>query len=134
MSGGGEGLELLANSNLDASELGTHIVAKNQRPARKAWIGQLNKKGTITIDEGAFQALKKGKSLLSSGIREVTGNFVFGDAIEVLLEGKVVAKGMTNYSSDALMQIKGLNSNKIRDVLGYKDYDEAIHRDNLVLK
>lgn len=134
MSGGGEGLELLANSNLDASELGTHIVANNQRPARKAWIGQLNKKGTITIDEGAFQALKKGKSLLSSGIREITGNFVFGDAIEVLLEGKVVAKGMTNYSSDALTQIKGLNSNKIRDVLGYKDYDEAIHRDNLVLK
>jgi len=134
MSGGGEGLELLANSNLDASELGTRIIANNQRPARKAWIGQLNKKGTITIDEGAFKALKNGRSLLSSGIREVTGSFVFGDAIEVLLDGKVVAKGMSNYSSDALVQIKGLKSNEIRDVLGYKDYDEAIHRDNLVLK
>ncbi len=134
MSGGGEGLELLAASNLDASELGTRIIAKSQRPARKAWIGQLSKKGTIVIDTGAFQALQQGRSLLSSGIREVTGNFVFGDAIEVLLDGEVVAQGMSNYSSDALAQIKGLKSNKIREVLGYKDYDEAIHRDNLVLK
>jgi len=134
MSGGGEGLEQLANSNLDASELGTRIIANIQRPARKAWIGQLKKKGSITIDEGALQALKKGKSLLSSGIREVTGSFVFGDAIEVLVQGNIVAKGMTNYSSDALLKIKGLKSKEIREVLGYKDYDEAIHRDNLVLK
>jgi len=134
MSGGGEGLELLAASNLDASGLGIRIIAKSQRPARKAWIGQLSKKGMITIDDGAFHALKKGRSLLSSGIKEVTGNFVFGDAIEVLLDGVVIAQGMSNYSSDALAQIKGLKSNKIREVLGYKDYDEAIHRDNLVLK
>ncbi len=134
MSGGGEGLEQLANSNLDASELGTRIIANNQQPARKAWIGQLNSKGSITIDEGALQALKTGKSLLSSGIQDVTGNFVFGDAIEVLVNDTIIAKGMSNYSSEALDKIKGLKSNKIRDILGYKDYDEAIHRDNLVLK
>lgn len=134
MSGGGEGLEQLANSNLDASEFGTRIIANSQQPARKAWIGQLKKKGSITIDEGALQALKKGRSLLSSGIREVTGSFVFGDAVEVLVQGNIVAKGMTNYSSDALLKIKGLKSKEIREVLGYKDYDEAIHRDNLVLK
>jgi len=33
-----------------------------------------------------------------------------------------------------LQRIKGLHTSEIAARLGYKDYDEVIHRDNLVLK
>lgn len=45
---------------------------------------------------------------------------------------KVIAKGITNYSSDEISKIKGLKTGQIEGVLGHKDYDEVIHRDNLV--
>ena len=48
-------------------------------------------------------------------------------------KGKVIATGLSNYSADALIKIKGLNSVQIEKALGYKDSDEVIHRDNLVV-
>ncbi|HEX7023080.1 MAG TPA: PUA domain-containing protein, partial [Trueperaceae bacterium] len=74
-----------------------------------------------------------GRSLLPSGVRAVGGHFDFGDAVTVNHDGKVVARGLSNYPSDALTKILGLHSREIAGVLGYKDYDEVIHRDNMVL-
>ncbi len=133
IGGGGEGLEALVQSRLDSKGLGTHLIAKAQQPARKAWIVQQNSKGEIHIDKGAAKALKKGRSLLPSGISKVLGEFNFGDAISVSCDSQVLARGLSNYSSEALDKIKGLHSQEITKTLGYKDYDEAIHRDNLVL-
>jgi glutamate 5-kinase len=44
-----------------------------------------------------------------------------------------VARGVTNYSSADIEMIKGLNSSEIDKKLGYKAYDEVIHRNNLVI-
>jgi glutamate 5-kinase len=38
-----------------------------------------------------------------------------------------------NYSSAEIRKIMGLKSSRIEQVLGYKDYDEIIHRDNLAV-
>ncbi len=133
IGGGGQGLETLASTKLNSKDLGTHFIAKPQQPARKAWIAQQSSKGEIYVDKGAVHALEKGRSLLSSGITKVLGEFKFGDAISVVCNAQVVARGLSNYSSDALDKIKGLHSKEIVKTLGYKDYDEAIHRDNLVL-
>ena len=133
IGGGGEGLEALVKSRLDSKGLGTHFIAKAQQSSRKAWIAQQTSKGEIHIDNGAAQALKNGRSLLPSGIIKVLGDFKFGDAVSVNCDVHVVAQGLSNYSSEALDKIKGLRSQEIAKALGYKDYDEAIHRDNLVL-
>ena len=77
--------------------------------------------------------LKKGRSLLPSGITDVSGTFVFGDAVSVEHDGVPFARGLANYSSHALQKIKGKQTGEIASVLGYKDYDEVIHRDNLVI-
>jgi len=81
-----------------------------------------------------MQALvERGTSLLSSGITSVLSSFQKGDLVLISHNGKPIAKGLINYSSDETQQIAGKKTSLIASVLGYKNYDEVIHRDNLVL-
>jgi len=118
-------------------ERGTLILPEENRLAsRKHWIAHnLKPAGEIVVDEGAYEALaKKGKSLLPSGLREVRGSFGVGECVRCLNpQGEEFARGLVNYSAKELNQIKGLHTSKIEKVLGYKAYDEIIHRDDLVL-
>jgi glutamate 5-kinase len=91
--------------------------------------------GQITVDDGARDALlKRGKSLLPVGIRAVSGHFASGDLVEILdLAGQRIAQGLSEYSSAELRLLKGLKTEKIRELLGSDAPDEVIHRDNLVV-
>jgi glutamate 5-kinase len=129
ISGGGAGLEALARGE----DIGTRFLAQDRTPARKAWLAQQPAKGEIVVDEGAAKALRAGRSLLPSGIIAVRGDFDFGDAVAVLADERLVARGLSNYQADELARIQGLKTGEIEARLGYKDYDEVIHRDNLVL-
>jgi glutamate 5-kinase len=116
---------------------GTYFVPRAQRLAgRKCWIAfSLKPQGSITIDDGAAAAiLKKGKSLLPSGIVSVDDDFGVGAPVEFKnLNNVILGAGLVNYSAVEIRQIKGLKSNQIKDILGHKSYDEVIHRDNLAL-
>jgi len=118
-------------------EIGTLVLAEENRMAsRKHWIAyNLNPAGEIVVDQGAYEALvQKGKSLLPSGLKEVHGSFGVGECVRCLdLQGREFARGLVNYSAQELNQIKGLHTSKIEKVLGYKAYDEIIHRDDLVV-
>lgn len=127
----------LLPSLFDGAEAGTFIAPKGKRlPSRKHWIAfTLRTKGQLTLDDGAVEALvKRNKSLLPSGIAAVAGDFSPGDAVACLdRQGKEVAKGLVNFSSEALKRIKGLKTAEIQNLLGTQEYAEAIHRDNLVI-
>ena len=129
IGGGGAGLEALARGEVR----GTRFLAAAHPPARKAWLARQPTKGVVEVDAGAFGALQAGRSLLPSGVLSVSGTFAFGDAVAVVQGGARVAQGLTNYGSEALGKIRGRHTRDIAAVLGYKDYDEVIHRDNLVL-
>jgi glutamate 5-kinase len=104
--------------------------------SRKHWIAfTRSPKGEVLVDRGAEAALlKRGKSLLPSGIREVRGRFSLGDSVVLLNEDeKALAVGMVNYDSSDIEKIMGLKSKEIESRLGFKHDDEVIHRDNLVL-
>jgi glutamate 5-kinase len=45
----------------------------------------------------------------------------------------VIGIGLVNYSAHEIDKIKGVRSNRIEDILGYKHSDEVIHRDNFVV-
>jgi len=89
----------------------------------------------MTLDPGAVEALaRRGKSLLASGILNVSGAFDVGDAVSCLdQDGKEFAKGLVNFSSETLTRIKGLKTAEIQRQLGPQEYEEVIHRDNLVI-
>ena len=118
-------------------EIGTLVLPEEIRLThRKHWIAyNLKPAGDIIVDSGAHDALvQKKKSLLPSGLREVRGSFGVGECVRCLdLQGREFARGLVNYSAQELNQIKGLHTSRIEKVLGYKAYDEIIHRDDLVL-
>jgi glutamate 5-kinase len=104
--------------------------------AKRHWIRHvLQPKGRLILDEGATKAiLKDGKSLLASGISSIDGNFSVGDGVNICdSSGAHLANGIVNYDRKELERIKGRKSSEIEEILGFKRYDEVIHRDNLVL-
>lgn len=108
----------------------------NSMAHRKRWIAfGRAPRGCVQIDNGARAALvEKGTSLLAAGIAAVHGDFEAGDAITIQdSAGHDIARGLANYSSGDLGAIKGLKSQDIAAKLGRKDFDEVIHRDNLVI-
>ncbi len=95
---------------------------------RKSWIAFFNKvEGTVVVDDGAAKALmEQGKSLLPIGITAVEGEFKLGSLIQIrTADGKIIARGLTEFCSEKLNEFKGEKSND--------QHAEAIHRDNLVL-
>lgn len=118
-------------------EIGTFFwPARTKLHSRKHWIAYVLKpKGTLVLDNGAVRAVcTKGKSLLPSGIIGVHGKFGPGEAVRCCDENdKQLAIGLINYSSHDVEKIKGARSDQIEMLLGYKDSDEIIHRDNLVV-
>ena len=105
-------------------------------PHRKRWIafGRASR-GAIEVDEGCRRALiKGGSSLLPAGITKVVSQFDMGSAVRIVdPQGREIGCGLVNYSSDEIRRIQGCNTRDIQAILGRKDYDEIIHRDNLVL-
>jgi glutamate 5-kinase len=122
---------------LHGEDVGTIFVASEHAlGSRKRWIAFYQQAmGDIIIDAGAAGALQdEGKSLLPIGVVGVRGYFEEGDLVRVIgPEGRELARGLTNYASEDLNMIKGLPTSCIAGRLGHHDYDEVIHRDNLVL-
>ena len=118
-------------------ESGTLVLPEENRlTSRKHWIlYNLTPSGEVIVDNGACAAVTvKGKSLLPSGVREIRGSFGAGDCVRCVDDtGREFARGLVNYSAQELRKIKGSHSGKIEAILGYKAYDEIIHRDDLVV-
>jgi len=102
--------------------------------ARKKWIiSSVAPKGELVIDDGAINALKKGKSLLAAGIKKVNGKFNKGDHIKILDKNlNEYARGLSSFSSEETIKIQGQHSNKIHELLGYISKSEVVHKDDMV--
>ncbi|MFH1625033.1 MAG: glutamate 5-kinase [Pseudomonadota bacterium] len=122
---------------ISGEDVGTLFLPKESRmTSRKQWIAfTLKSKGEIVVDGGAEKAIvHKGRSLLPSGVLDVKGRFEIGDSVSLAnSDGLQFARGLTNYSSSEISKIKGVQTGEIEDKLGYKYYDEIIHRDDLVV-
>lgn len=115
--------------------LGTFFPAVKRMQAKKQWLAFISRpRGKVIVNEGARKAIEEeGKSLLPVGVEDVEGTFKRGDVVRVICDGKEFARGLTNYDSDELRLIKGRHSSEIEKILGYKGYEEVIHRDNLAV-
>jgi glutamate 5-kinase len=120
-----------------AREVGTLFLPVADRlTSRKHWIAYtLKPAGELVVDVGACRAIRdRGRSLLPPGVRSVHGSFSEGECVTCLDEtGQPFARGLVNYSSEALARIRGVRTNQVEQILGYKISDEVIHRDDLAL-
>ena len=118
-------------------EVGT-LLSADQKPlaARKQWLaGHLQVKGQLVLDAGAVKVLtEQGRSLLAVGVSRVVGTFTRGELVSCVdSDGTEIARGLVNYNSDEAERIKGQSTESISEILGYREDDELIHRDNLVV-
>ena len=127
------------NSLLKLINGGKHSIFKaNLSPinAKKKWIlSKRNKSKFVKIDSGAENALISGKSLLTAGIISNSQTFNRGEIVDILSKNdKLLGCGIIAYDSDEIEIISGKKSTEIKKVLGYKGRDEAIHRNDMVIK
>src|SRR5208337_1327754 len=125
----GEGLDLLGI--LEGREIGTWFVpAVRRMKGRKKWMAfNPRTDGAIVVDRGAQRALlEQGRSLLPAGVKEIRGAFALGSVVSILNEdGSEVARGLSNFSSDDLERIRGMNTKKIPEILGEEAFfDEVV--------
>ncbi|CAN1212987.1 glutamate 5-kinase [Tumidithrix helvetica PCC 7403] len=122
---------------LEGENIGTQFAAQPRTVnARKRWIAYgMVPLGKIFLDDGAVKAVMNlGRSLLPAGITKVEGKFDAQDAIGLCdSEGKEIARGIANYSSNEIERILGYQSEDIPRLLGFEGEDTVVHRDNLVL-
>lgn len=122
---------------LAGEPIGTLFLSKEHKlDARQRWIAfGSTVRGSVVVDAGAREAiLQRGKSLLPSGITAIEGVFEAGQVVQVKDPGgQEIARGMVNYSSGAVERIRGKKTTEIEAILGYKDFDEVIHRNNMIL-
>ncbi|MGI6511151.1 MAG: glutamate 5-kinase [Catenisphaera adipataccumulans] len=123
---------------MDGKPIGTFFNGKSGRTlsARQHWILYRSRpRGRIVIDDGCAKAIRRHKSLLPSGVVSVEGYFSMSAVVDVIdIQDRLIARGIVNYNSEEINKIKGLKTNEIESVLHYKDYDEVIHANNMVLK
>ncbi|AKB13195.1 glutamate 5-kinase [Methanosarcina thermophila] len=131
---------LITNSEIDnvllralsGEEIGTFFLAERHiRKNRARWIILAKASGTIRVDAGAKAAILGKNSLLPAGVIEVEGNFDRGDIVRLECEGRVFAKGITDYSSEELNKIKGAHTDEIESILGYSNYSNVIKKENI---
>lgn len=123
---------------MDGKEIGSFFDGHKGRTlsARAHWIlYRCSVKGRILVDAGAFRAIQTHhSSLLPKGILSVEGDFMSSSVVEIAnRKGELCGKGIVNYSSDEIKLIKGLKTTEIENVLHYKDHDEVIHANNLIV-
>ena len=132
----------IANGNYDnpikkllKNERCTWFLPKiSKLDARKQWImGSIDPKGEIIIDSGALKAIKEGKSLLPAGVKKINGTFEKGDHIIIVDQHNIeCGRGLVSFSSLEIEKIKGSHSREIKNILGYSDREEIVHKDDLV--
>jgi glutamate 5-kinase len=115
--------------------VGTRFAAQASKASSfKLWLKYAKPaQGRLTVDAGAARVLREsGSSLLPVGVVDVDGDFDAGDAVEIVVDGEVIGKGIADYSSRELPEVIGLKSAQVRELLPHAA-DEVIHRDRFVL-
>ena len=121
---------------LSGIDIGTFFVPEESKKVasvkRLIAFGMITK-GSIKVDRGAEEAIvRKGKSLLPVGVLEVSGKFIKGDNIAIIAsDDRTIAKGITNFTSDEILKIKGKREKNILEEFGCSLCCEIVHRDSM---
>lgn len=116
--------------------IGTIFLPIETLSSKKRWIAYAtNITGSIKVNKGAQKALEEDCSgLLPAGVTGVQNEFDRGDVVSIVDKNNVeFAKGVANYSSIDCKKLLGQHSDNIEKILGYKNYDNIISRDNIVI-
>ena len=126
-----------SDKSLAGENLGTHFHAQaSKTTSRLLWLAHATTpQGKLILDAGAVTAiLERGVSLLPAGVTSVEGEFIAGDAVELVgPNGAVIARGLVAFDSEDLPKMLGRSTKELAAALGAEYERELVHRDDLVL-
>ncbi len=120
---------------LKGTTRGTYFkpTPKPLKEGKKALAMLEEAKGALYVDEGAYRAIRQGKSLLPAGIFKVEGVFQRGDVVVIYNQrGFLVGKGRTNLSSEEIEKVMGKRGEEVKKKLRI-NFEEVIHADKLAV-
>jgi glutamate 5-kinase len=127
----------LVEQALAGEDVGTVFVPTgSRRTSRKLWLAHATTPmGRLLLDPGAVRAVTERRtSLLPAGITGVEGTFSDGDPVDVCApEGRVIGRGLVNYTSAELPGMLGRSTRELAKELGPEYEREVVHRDDLVI-
>jgi glutamate 5-kinase len=112
------------------------IPQKHRLTGRKRWIAYAGlSEGTITVDQGAAQALlNEGKSLLAKGIIAAEGTWERHELVRIVdLSGQEIARGLSALNSEEILLVKGRHSEELLKMIPDVTGQEVIHRDHMTI-
>ena len=122
---------------LAGEDVGTVFVPTgSRRTSRKLWLAHATTPmGRLLLDPGAVRAVTERRtSLLPAGITGVEGTFSDGDPVDLCApEGRVIGRGLVNYTSAELPGMLGRSTRELAKELGPEYEREVVHRDDLVI-
>ncbi|HIJ67678.1 MAG TPA: glutamate 5-kinase [Planctomycetes bacterium] len=110
-------------------KIGTLFMPTRKLSNRARWILNSAPTGTILIDTGAVNAIRRRKSLLPSGVVAVEGVFKAGSVVKL----SDVAKAVTSLASSELRSLAGRHSTEIRKIFGPKRKDVVAAPEDIVM-
>ncbi|MEM5947451.1 glutamate 5-kinase [Spirochaetia bacterium 38H-sp] len=115
---------------LAGEEIGTLFLPSGRLKNRERWILQAQPHGNIVVDDGAFRAVGKKKSLLPSGVLRVEGSFEAGDVITI--NGTI--KAVSALSSKDIEKVAGRHTSELVAILGKDKPDVVVRADDIVIE
>lgn len=110
----------------------TFLGSDRHLTSRQLWVAFASEvTGSVVVDEGAERAVVSGNgSLLPAGVREVHGDFVAGDTIDVVgASGLVVARGLASMTRSQADASRGRRTAELDESWP----SVVVHRDDLVV-
>lgn len=126
----------IVRETFNGNFIGTLFLPVETLSGKKRWIAYAtNITGGLKVNSGAKKALiEKFSSLLPIGVISVINRFQSGDVISIFDEdGNEFARGIVNFSDKDCKKIIGKHSEEIENILGTKNYDTVISRDNIAI-
>jgi len=121
---------------MSGEPVGTVFIPKKRMENKLQWMLFACKvRGRIMVDAGAAKVLAKGGvSLLPAGVTGTEGQFKAGEPVAVIGPKMTeICRGISNFSKDQVDEIKGMQTKKVRELLGQGSKKEIIHSENIVV-
>ena len=103
--------------SVGGDDIGTLFTADSAITKKRRWIKSVSPAGRVVIDDGAANAILAHRSLLPVGILSASGPFDVGRPVDIVCNGSVIARGVSDYSSEEINLVKGLRSADAQKIL-----------------
>jgi glutamate 5-kinase len=127
----------LVEQALSGEAVGTVFLPQaKSKSDRQMWLAHATtSRGRLHLDAGAESAVRERQaSLLPAGVTRAEGEFLAGDAVDLIgMDGVAFARGLVAFDSAELPMLLGRKTGELSAEHGEAFGRELVHRDDLVL-